>query len=807
MPSSQPSRFHRILPLATFEAVGLALQEMAQLPGAVLITEDALLQSEMTPVSLTERFTAVVSEQFSALLQGWGQGEKGSSRDSTRESAPSQWQVELTFDPAAIASFLSQLQGKIKGVTPLSSQNSDLTVGRSLQTVRPNEATLQSEFTLRLMEILTASRPTGSGPKEMQGLIGDAGLRTLPQSQLDLTYPQVSINKPVEDAFHQQLEQERLLNQVTAQIRQSLELPVILLTAVTQVRLFLQVDRLLIYQFERPAASFQELEEIPGNSPPVLKFCGRVTYEAVANNAISSVLGIQEGVDCFLGAANNRDIYRKGFTKTVADVEKTYVTAPCFLKLLRQCQVRAKMIAPIVVQDELWGLLMAQQCWEVRQWEESEKTFLGQIAQHLAIAIYQAELYAEVQQQKHTLEQRVIERTQALREALAVAESANRAKTEFLATMSHELRTPLTCVIGISSTLLRWSFGQGGANRMSIEKQRDYLQTIHDSGGHLLELINDILELSQVEAGKTILNISEFSLSKLAYQTLHSLKEKASLKGVNLSIEQEITEGRDRFRADPRRLKQILFNLLGNAIKFTPPGGYVLLRVWIEGNVAFCQVEDTGIGIPKEQQPLLFQKFLQLDSPYCRQHGGTGLGLALTKQLVELHGGIIEVESTFGAGSTFTVQIPCQLLTTTTFKHKSEVPVPLETSLQNSSQRRLILIEDNEEIATLICDILTAGHYQVVWMIEGYTAAEQIALLQPIAVIVDMCLPGRYGYEILHQLRNAPATKQLPILALISPTLPSEPELCQAAGANDYLPKPISPAHLLHKIDAFVAAC
>ncbi|MFS8119071.1 MAG: hybrid sensor histidine kinase/response regulator, partial [Microcoleus sp.] len=436
----------------------------------------------------------------------------------------------------------------------------------------------------------------------------------------------------------------------------------------------------------------------------------------------------------------------------------------------------------------------------------------------LAIAIYQAELYAEVQQQKRTSEQRVIERTRELRDALVAAQSASLAKSEFLAAMSHELRTPLTCVIGISDTLLRWSYGKVGAKEVPIAKQRQYLQTIRDSGDHLLELINDILDLSQVEAGKAVLKISEFSLSKLASQSLHALKEKAVAKGVELVQEQRIKQECDRFIADPRRLRQILFNLLGNAIKFTPEGGRVILRVWVTedqnrtsavrqpgtapaGSTAVFQIKDTGIGIPENQRSLLFQKFQQLDSPYRREYGGTGLGLALTKQLVELHGGAIEVNSTVDVGSTFTVFIPIQAQSkdeSTKFKYeKSNSSLPLHSSSLRGS---IVLVEEDEETAMLICDILTAAGLQVVWMIEGSAAVEQIELLQPNAVIVDMRLPGMNGCEIIQQLRQKPATENLKILALSAQEIPADRVSFVTAGANDCLAKPIHPQQLLDKI-------
>ncbi len=195
------------------------------------------------------------------------------------------------------------------------------------------------------------------------------------------------------------------------------------------------------------------------------------------------------------------------------------------------------------------------------------------------------------------------------------------------------------------------------------QRQRDYLQTIHDSGEHLLEMINDILDLSQIEAGKTVLNITEFSLTNIAENTLESLLKKATTQQVSLKLDLQIDPRRDRFTADAERVVQILWNLLTNAIKFTPEGGSVTLRLWVEDDTAIFQVEDTGIGIPEEKLPLLFEKFQQLDPPYRRRYEGTGLGLALTKQLIELHRGRIEVESTAGIGSIFTVWIPVQPMT------------------------------------------------------------------------------------------------------------------------------------------------
>ncbi len=842
IPRLKPKTLNRTLPLASFEAAYQLLQQMAELPGAIWLASNAIADTESRENS-SEKFAAVISDGFSALLRGQLLDDLTTNgRQHSKKHLNSQLNVELTFDPGAIGNFLSPLADKLAETTPATKGEIDLrALKQAIKNLQPNSAALQSEFTLNLLDILAsdASRNTLL-PLQLQTELDQNSAPEFTVSQtlhiqnsesidlVEIPSSCIPFCQSVEDALQQQLQQERLLNQMTTQIRQSLELPVILSEAVERVREFLDVDRLLIYQFEKVPTPHngelnQEIHEALSASSAVNQnsgaylYLGRVTYEALANNAISSVLNFSEGAQCFPDGVIDREKYRKGLALCVADVEKNYSSQPCFLELMRQAKVRAKLLVPIVVQDELWGLLIAHQC-TVREWEETKITFLRQIAEHLAIAIYQAELYAEVQQQKCTSEQRVIERTQELRDALAAAQSASLAKSEFLAAMSHELRTPLTCVIGISDTLLRWSYGKVGAKEVPIAKQRQYLQTIRDSGDHLLELINDILDLSQVEAGKAVLKISEFSISKLASQSLHALKEKALAKGVELVQEQRIKQECDRFIADPRRLRQILFNLLGNAIKFTPEGGRVILRVWVTedqdrtptvrqpgtapaGSTAVFQIKDTGIGIPENQRSLLFQKFQQLDSPYCREYGGTGLGLALTKQLVELHGGAIEVNSTVDVGSTFTVFIPIQTKSkdeSTKFKYeKSNSSLPLHSASLRGS---IVLVEEDEETAMLICDILTAAGLQVVWMIEGSAAVVQIELLQPNAVIVDMRLPGMNGCEIIQQLRQKPATKNIRILALSAKEIPIDQISFVTAGANDCLAKPIHPEQLLDKI-------
>ncbi|WP_446359312.1 hybrid sensor histidine kinase/response regulator [Coleofasciculus sp. G2-EDA-02] len=781
-------RFSRTLPLSMFERLQELLQQMQ-----VKVGRDAvLLRSQDLPIvsvgldQQVQRFTVLVSPVFRALLIAAAIESPGETETNAHSSL---YQVGLTFESDAIADFLDGLTQRFTNSPQI------FHIFQLAQTYpEPNQGDIQSEFTLLLMDVLSAN-PISNEP----------------------IYPYCEVAQPIEAALRQQVEQERLINQVTTHIRQSLELPVILSTAVDEVRHFLDVDRLLIYQFDGDLVNLSEegnKTEVDNSTDVADQFEnaksltsplpsqqdeGCVTYEARYSDKIGSVLNWREEKDCALHIPNCRTRYHQGFTGAIDDIEVAYSDSPCLLQLLRQTQVKAKLVAPIIVQNRLWGLLIAHQCFAPRHWQESEKLFLKQIAEHLAVAIYQAQLYAQAHQQKSNLEQRVIERTQELRDALQATQAANHAKSEFLAAMSHELRTPLTCVIGLSATLLRWSWGEGGSKTVSLEKQRHYLQTIQENGEHLLELINDILDFSQLEAGKAVLNISEFSLWYLAQQTLQSLKEKARSSQIELTLDWQVPTQKDRFQADPRRLRQILFNLLGNAIKFTPAGGQVTLRGWREHNLAVFQIEDTGIGIPQEQIPLMFQKFQQLETTYQRTYEGTGLGLALTKQLVELHGGTIEVESTVGKGSIFTVCLPIQSVVSGATK--SAAPSGKGSPVPGS----IVLIENNEASATAICEILTAAGYHLVWLIESSTAVRQIELLQPHAVIVDWQLSAMDGYEISYYLHHKTTTAHIKVLALITSSLSADEQQDLNALVDDYLPKPVEPAQLLQKVATLMA--
>ncbi|MEM7066245.1 MAG: ATP-binding protein [Cyanobacteria bacterium P01_B01_bin.77] len=581
-----------------------------------------------------------------------------------------------------------------------------------------------------------------------------------------------------------------ILQHVLARLQCSAPLSSIIQPTLDEVCEWLCLDRLFIYQIVNPPALVGQLGREQQQSDGTR--CPHITYEARGHPSVDSVLHHSDA-HCL----NHKPWHQRYQNSSapqyyaIEDIATYYQKHACLVTRLQQAYVVSQLVVPIWLDGAVWGLLIGHHCFhgntspKLRQWKSWEGDFLAQIAAHLAIAVRQSDLQEELQHQKLILKTKVEDRTQNLKDALIAAEAANKTKSEFLATMSHELRTPLTYIIGMSATLLRWSFGD------LSPRQRDYLNTIHSSGEQLLDIINDILEVAKIEAGRTVLEINDFSLSNLARSSLESFREEAKAKGVDLRINLRLSDTDDSFRADPRRIRQILANLLSNAVKFTDKNGRINLRVWRDPQNVMFQVEDTGIGISEAQRAGLFETFKQLETTRQRQYPGTGLGLALTKQLVELHNGSIQVVSTPGKGSMFTVRIPLQHSDSLSTSFQSVEPVT----------GRIILLEDDENSASLICDLLTAANYQVIWVIEGSRIVHQVEILQPVAIILNHNLVSGNSHYIVEDLKRYVATSGIKVISLMEAGDVKEfDDESALEGFDDCLVKPIDPPTLLNTI-------
>jgi signal transduction histidine kinase/BarA-like signal transduction histidine kinase len=380
---------------------------------------------------------------------------------------------------------------------------------------------------------------------------------------------------------------------------------------------------------------------------------------------------------------------------------------------------------------------------------------------------------------------------------------ATRLKDEFLASMSHELRTPLNAVLGMSEALLDELCGA------LDERQRKAVSTIAQSGQHLLELINDILDLAKIESGKLELHYEVVRSEVLLQSSLDFVRQLAQQKQITLTpvIDPRIPQ----LWLDDRRFRQVLINLLSNAVKFTLEGGTVTLRLELmpdDPQRIRLVVEDTGIGIAPEHLPQLFEPFVQIDSRLNRQYAGTGMGLALVRRIVELHQGTVRVVSQVGQGSQFMIEGPWRYadtpgidLTDRACNDHDRATLILDPPRDRPLlQKRILLADDNALNTLLFSEYLQEAGYQVVLARNGQEALASVAQANFDLILMDIQMPIMDGLTTIRQLRQQAQFQHLPIIAVTALAMPGDQQRCLQAGATEYIPKPVQLKHLNQRI-------
>ena len=411
----------------------------------------------------------------------------------------------------------------------------------------------------------------------------------------------------------------------------------------------------------------------------------------------------------------------------------------------------------------------------------------------------------EIHRHGELLEERIHQRTEDLEKAMRAALAASQAKSEFLANMSHELRTPMNGLLGMLDVVLD--------SRVEPE-QRDHLETAQRCAYSLLALLNDILDLSKIEAGKMMLEHIPFNVRTVLEDCVKSYHATATQKKIGLHFEVDLSAP-TQILGDPLRLRQVAANLLSNAVKFTDRG-WVCLRLSSQPDGAknesgsrvnmIIDVSDTGPGIEADKLPFIFDKFTQADGSITRKYGGTGLGLAITRRLTSIQGGQVQVESKVGKGSTFTVTIPCELVKTppsAPAQRRREI-----TARQESSAARVLLVEDNVVNQKVVMAILRKQGFHIDVANDGREALTKLEASggEYHLVLMDIQMPVLDGLETTRAIRRDPRWQNLPIIAMTAHAMNGDRERCLQAGMNAYISKPVQPAHLVSMVETHLTS-
>ena len=496
-------------------------------------------------------------------------------------------------------------------------------------------------------------------------------------------------------------------------------------------------------------------------------------------------------------------------------------------------QPRSVLCLPLCQQGQTIGVLYLENNTMVGAFTPARLEVLHLLTSQAAIAITNACLYQQVERYSQQLEREVdrktrslSQKTQDLEQVLAALQQSNQdlvrmtqLKDEFLANMSHELRTPLNAILGMAEALQEDGvFGQLNTRQMNA------IQIIERSGSHLLELINDILDLSKIEAGELALDITSISVPTLCSASLAFVRQQALKKQIQLTLNPP--PDTPDLLGDERRIRQVLINLLTNAVKFTPKGGKVTVTVESYPNPALdnqmqntqvdseydiqeaiapkilsIAVTDTGIGIAPDNMSKLFQPFVQIDSALNRQYEGTGLGLSLVQRIVEMHGGQVDVSSDVGVGSCFKITLPCWDTQSSSVVPQTQRAVsPNQTTEESTIAPLILLAEDNKANIKTVSSYLQAKGYRLTLAHNGQEAIAALHIERPDLILMDIQMPKMDGLTAIKHIRQNPDWQDIPIIALTALAMEGDRDRCLAAGANEYLSKPVKLKTLTQRI-------
>ncbi|MEH2160954.1 MAG: PAS domain S-box protein [Nostoc sp.] len=624
------------------------------------------------------------------------------------------------------------------------------------------------------------------------------------------TITDITERKLAEEALCESAERERAIAQVIQRMRQTLDLETIFAATTQELRQVLNCDRVVVYRFN-PHWSGEFVSESVGN--------GWISLIEEHNNDPYLTEGVLDDGRCLakiLDSIDNHleDPYLQATQGAsflcVPDIYNAEFH-PCYINLLERFQAKAYIIVPILYGSQLWGLLASYQNSDIRQWKPGEINIVVQIGNQLGVALQQAQLLAQTQRQ-----------SQALQETVIVADAANRAKSEFLANMSHELRTPLNAILGFTQVMSH-------DLALSTEHQQN-LAIINRAGEHLLNLINDILEMSKIEAGRITLNLNSFDLIRLLENLEEMLRFRATSKGLELVF--EYTSHLPQYiQTDESKLRQVLLNLLGNAIKFTDTGR-VILRVgtgdWGAGEEELItnsqfpipnsqspipnaqslifEVTDTGRGIAPQEIDLLFEAFGQTETGRKSQQG-TGLGLAISRKYVQLMGGNISVTSIIGEGSKFAFDIQISLSAASEIQIK-QIRRQVLSLAPDQSEYRILVVDDSIDSRLVLVKILTSIGFVVQEAANGIEAIALWQKWQPHLILMDMRMPIMDGYEATKIIKTTEETSisncKTIIIALTANAFEEQREAMIQAGCDDYMNKPFREEQLLEKLSEYL---